>query len=244
MANERISILLNDLLPTAQLDASPAAVSTLPVTFLTHPSRSEAMLVEGDNVTITATFQTPKNLSCAVLCRHNLTSAATATLELLGENDAILGTFNPAVKPSIVAYFPMISVHKIRWVLTDTGAAEIRVGRGFAGEVWQPTFNVDRGAGLGFEDSSEQVRAQSGTIFFKTRAKFPKNTLHFSNLFLEEMLILRGINTGKGLFMSIYRDWETALESEFEGVYAFMATPEITHEDAYTFVGNATILEA
>lgn len=202
------------------------------------------MLVESDNVTITASFPTPKNLSCAVLCRHNLTSAATATLELLGENDAILGTFSPAVKPSIVAYFPTVAVHKIRWVLTDMGASEILVGRGFAGEIWQPTFNVDRGAGLDFEDSSEQVRAQSGTIFFKTRPKFQKIDVNFSNLDLAEMQTLRAVVTGKGLFMSIYRDWETALESEFEGVYAFMATPKITHEDAYTFVGNATILEA
>lgn len=244
MSNERIGILIDDLIEKATLASTPTAVASLPVSFLTHPSRSEAMLVEGDTVTITASFASAQALNCAALCRHSLSSNATVSLELLDADDSLLYSFSPAVKACTVAYFPSVSAHKLRWVITDTGAAQIRIGRAFAGLMWQPEFNVDRGAGLGWEDSSEQIRAQSGTVFFKTRQRFQKNELSFNNLNTQDARIIRSLNMGKGLFMSIYKDWAGSLEGDFEGIYAVTETPKVTHESSDIFVGSMLLIEA
>lgn len=230
MSNERIGIIIDDLVQQATLSSVPTAVATLPANYLKTELHAEVMQVMGDTVTLSIEFVTPQQINAAVLCWHNLSSAAVVTLDLLDANDAVLQTLNPTTKASITAYFMARAVSKLRWVVTDARVEFIQIGRALAGLMWQPAYGVDNGIVWDWEDSTDQVRSKGGTIHYRLRPKYKKQAVSFHYLNITEVLTLYNIPRGMGVFMSVYKGWGTVLETTFEGIYAITESTKPTHD--------------
>lgn len=227
MARNRIGILINNAAESATLSVTPAAVSTLPVENLNSVFRSEVMRVESTSITLTLEFATLA-VNIAVLTQHNLSDTATVSADLM-DGATVLETVTPSVSRCVKANFTSVNANKIVWTISDSSLTYIDIGRAFAGWLWQPTFNVDRGAGLDWDDSSTQARAKSGVIHYNNRVRYQKLSLNFSHLTQEEALIVRNLPAGVGMFVSLYQGWGNGLEADTDGVYALTQSPAVTH---------------
>lgn len=244
MSNERIGIIIDDLVQQATLSSVPTAVATLPANYLKTELHAEVMQIMGDTLTLLIEFATPQQINAAVLCWHNLSGAAVVTLDLLDANDVVLQTVNPTTKASITAYFTVRAVSKLRWVITDVGVDFIQIGRAIAGLIWQPMYNVENGIVWDWDDNTNQVRAKGGTIHYQVRPRFRKQPLSFRNLSVAEALTLYNIQRGVGMFVSVYKGWGATVEITFEGVYALAESVKPTHDYNDTASASAVFVEA
>jgi hypothetical protein len=187
-------ILADDLILAATLSASPSLESTLPVGNLRTLERSEvARSTSASDQVISGNFAASSPVSCCVLWRHNLTTAATWRLELfnainqggtkvydstavaaffadplealLADYGADLGEWEQPAQAAVL-YFQEVTARSFRLTLSDSAnpAGYLQASRLMIGAYWEPSIGADYGHEFQWVDPSVQARAASGVL--------------------------------------------------------------------------------
>jgi hypothetical protein len=263
MAANNLRIIYDNVADSATLTASTTA-SGLTVNNLKTEQKGFVWRSTGTSATITATWSSAQTISGVVLPFCNLTSNATIQVRLFtntGDATPVLNTgaqsaraytpqdvFGGFTQPAGVnaysfgggsyarSWFAATVARKIEVIINDAGNSSgyIELSRLVCGNYWSPTYNTEFGLSLGYRDTSEQTRSESGNLI--TTNNTVHRTLNFNLNWLVDtdrtrmLSILRGNGLRKPLFVSIFpEDASLTKEQEFQIYGKLVNTNSITH---------------
>lgn len=186
--SDNLRMIIDNLHDSAVLTATSEA---LPVSYTQRSGRAYVWRSEGtSDQVILASLDRPKHLNAVVIYRHNLSSSATARIELLNKGivvrdtglkpladliplglfragiDAWGATYNDKIPVTVSTFwFPTTTVTGYRITLSDANSAGyLQVGRVIAGLSFSPLINPSYGLTLEWRETVQHRRTEGGSV--------------------------------------------------------------------------------
>lgn len=147
------------------------------------------------------------------------------------------------------AWFNTATGRRIDVTITDSANPQgyIELSRLVVGAYWSPTYNTSFGIQLGFLDTSEQVRTESGNLITQNGTVHKTMTFDLSWLIEKERVkmlsILRGNGLRKPLFVSVFpQDSSIEKEQNYQIYGKLNSLNDITHP-IYTVYSTSISIE-
>ena len=276
MAQNNLRIVYDNVIDSATLTTSTAA-SGLPVTNLQQEQKGLVWRSTGTTATITATWSSPQTLRAVILPFCNLTTSATIrvqaytlaadTVPVRDTGPRPAGTYAPGDiwggnQPLDVnsysfgggsyarVWFAETAAEKIEITIADTSnpAGYLEAARLVCGNYWSPTYNTNFGLSIGYEDSSQQTRTESGNLL--TTVGTLHRTLDFDLQWLTAedktrmLSVLRGNGLRKPMFVSIFpEDVDKVKEQEYQIYGKLTNLSKLTHPVYSVYTSNVSLQE-
>jgi hypothetical protein len=264
MSNLRIGYI--NLADSATLTADPVVEAADPVTYLQNDNRGYMMQSTG----LTAQQikgewgGTAYTISMCALYRHNLVTNDSWRLQLYSDvawttqvyDSGTIDAFTDNIFDnwdfgfSTLWFTPTASVKSFKLTLTSSANPDgyITASRLFIGAYTEANYNPNYGMNLGYETSSTQVRADSGSLHVNSKAKWRKMTFDLMvtsetdrALWLE---IGRYCGVEKTVFVSVYPgDASATLERDHSIMGKFDKSPAQISSSFGTYDHQITLLE-
>lgn len=147
-------------------------------------------------------------------------------------------------------WFATTQGKKLEIIITDTtnSSGYIELSRIVCGNYWSPTFNTGYGVGVGYDDTSEISRTESGNLI--TANGTVHKTLTFDMSWLTEtdrvkmLSILRGNGLRKPIFISIFPDDAVLTKEQNYQIYGKLNNLiQITHPMYSIYASSLDIKE-
>lgn len=258
-----IRLLTPNLSDDCTLTVSPAAVATLPVTYLQDQTRARMWRSTSTaDQTIYGDWATPQTISGMVLSRTNLTTSATLRLRLYSgaaQTGSLLYDSTAITKAGDLSWgyrdFPMwftatASVRSFSLVVSDSSNASgyVQASRLVIGAYFEPTYNISFGISLEWAESSKQERTDGGTL--RTDGKLPYRIWRFKFGWLNEseraslLEVVRNIGLREDFYVSVFYTDGGVKERDYAGVVKITSMPKIIHDRVGNFATDLVLEEA
>ena len=262
--SKNIRLIIDNLHDEAEVTATSQA---LPSSNTQRSGRSYVWRSTGlGEQVLTASFETARFINAGVLLDHNLSLTASIRLELLVDGDVVydsgdvspgeikpLGVWIAGVDPwgqsdlstlptqQYVVWLPELTLcSEYRITINDPENPDgyIQIGRIFSGEYYSPEFNPEYGLTLEWQDFSENVRTESGSLRSigtgtarLVSFELPRNKQRGVG---ELTQLMMSVGREKDVYISIYPERGGLLESE----HAFVARRRNNYAHTHSFYGN------
>lgn len=144
----------------------------------------------------------------------------------------------------MAVYFPNLGSTSS---FTISFSQAVKLSRVVIGNYWQPQYNTQYGASVGFNDLSEASRLQSGDLYTQLGPRH--KTLSFSLDYISEQDkfklfdLVRGVGKSTGVFVSLFpQDADKEKEQMYQIYGKFQNLPQISHT-IFTMYASSLELE-
>lgn len=134
------------------------------------------------------------------------------------------------------SWFAETTGKKLEIIISDTSnpSGYIELSRVVCGKYWAPEFNTSFGLSIGYVDTSEQIRTESGNLI--TSNGTVHKTMNFELAWLTDtdrarmLSILRGNGLRKPLFISLFPDDDDVTKEQNFQIYGKLSNlAQVTH---------------
>ena len=185
--------------------------SGFPAANVQHPHLTRVWR-SANSVTQRLTFNAGTGLTIAptvaALLAHNLTAAATASVEQNSVDDWAAPPVSVAfdvTDPLALAYMPGSAYQYLSFIFDDVANPDgyIEIGRAMAGIYWQSIEELERGTDDEVEDTTVVSESETGQGFADLGVKKQKYTMSFGIMQPETRVSLKAIYAAVGQYMPI-----------------------------------------
>lgn len=235
---------------------STSTTATVTATWSNTQSVS-CVLLPFCNLTSSATIQvklyTNAGDSTAVLDTGAVNAGAYTPTDLWGGLSNIslsVNAYNYGGGTYARSWFALTSAKKMEIIISDSTnpAGYLEVSRAVCGDYWSPQINAEFGVSLGYLDTSEQKRSESGNLITSNGTIHKTMSFSLSSIVENDrnrfLSILRGNGLRKPVFVSMFPEDADIVKEQNYQIYAKMNNlSALTHQFYSLYSGSVSLEE-